>query len=146
MCPAPLGTYTHGLGGGAAIGQAAPVNPVVPLTHTVNRLFEGGACRFVNSLDLLPETKIKILLFTQRLRHSVTQRNDRALNQIEQQKLVLLNNSLNEREHGTHKQSAHSGNFAEGVCRGWWAKMVLQSAYVSPESSYHTVDLVEPVV
>jgi hypothetical protein len=23
------------LGGGAAIGQAAPVNPVVPLTHTV---------------------------------------------------------------------------------------------------------------
>src|SRR5664280_603415 len=29
-------TYTHGLGGGAAIApSAAPVNPVVPLTHTL---------------------------------------------------------------------------------------------------------------
>jgi hypothetical protein len=68
------------------------------------------------------------------LRYSVTQRNDTALNQIEKQKLVLLDDSLNEREHGTHKQSACSRSFAEGVCRGWWAKLVLQSAYVAPES------------
>ena len=89
---------------------------------------------------------MKILLLTQRLRYSVTQGNDRALSQIEEQKLVLLDNSLNEREHGTNKQSAYSGSFAEGVCRGRWAKLVLQSAYVAPESSYHTVDLVEPVI
>ena len=35
VCSATRGTHTHGLGGGAAIGQAAAfVNPVVPLTHT----------------------------------------------------------------------------------------------------------------